>query len=216
MSDIKVFIVDDHPIVRRGLTHFINSKKGFAVCGEAEDANSAIARINLCDPDIVIVDIGLRDISGIDLIKSIHSRYKRIRILVLTMHNEIEYVERAIHAGASGYVLKSEREEQIIEAFSAILSQKRYISDSLKELLVEKMLWESGDKGNPETVSLTERERDILAFYGKGLNTRQISERLSLTVSTISTYRDRIKRKLHINSNSEMIRYAIKNDITGE
>lgn len=211
MKPDKIFIVDDHQIVRRGLTNFINSKKGFIVCGEAENANAAIAKINTSNPDIVIVDIGLREISGIDLIKSIHARYRNIKVLVLTMHGEIEYVERAINAGALGYVLKSEREDQIIDALKEISNGRKYISNSLKDMLVEKMLWNDTNRGKNELESLTEREREILDLMGKGLNTRRISEKLGLSISTVGTYRERLKKKLKIDDNSELIRFAIKN-----
>jgi len=210
MKTTKVFIVDDHPIVRRGLANFINSRKGFSVCGEAEDANTAVARINACDPDIAVIDIGLRDISGLDLIKSMRTRYPAVRVLVLTMHNETEYVERAILAGASGYVLKSESEEQIIEAMRTILRGGKYISGSLKDLLVEKLLWEDVERGKSGLESLTEREREVLGLLGRGYSSRRISEKLGLGVSTIGTYRERLKRKLGLGSNSELVRFAIK------
>jgi DNA-binding NarL/FixJ family response regulator len=213
MKTSKIFIVDDHQIVRRGLTNFINSMKGFTVCGEAENANAAIAKINTSNPDIVIVDIGLREISGIELIKSIRARYKHIKVLVLTMHGEVEYVERAINAGALGYVLKSEREDQIIDALKVITTGKKYISNSLKDMLVEKLLWNDTNRGVNAIDTLTEREKEIFDLIGRGFNTRRISEKLGLGISTVGTYRERLKKKLKIEEGSELVRFAVKNSM---
>jgi len=127
------------------------------------------------------------------------------------MHSEIEYVERAFLAGAMGYVLKSEKEEQIVEAMYAITHGKKYISSSLKDNLVEKMLWEDAGIKRTGIVALTEREREILILMGKGLTTRGISNKLGIGVSTIGTYRDRLKKKLNLTTNSELVCFAIKN-----
>ena len=212
----RIFIVDDHQIVRRGLTHFLNSREDLMVCGEAPDANTAIAAINSSSPDILIVDISLGGISGIDLIKSVLSRYTGISILVLTMHDEVEFVERAMKAGARGYVLKSEREEQILEAIRAIGEGGRYLSDSLKDRLLDRILWDEKIHREDPLEYLTDREFEIFRLFGKGLNTRQVSESLGLGISTIGTYRDRIKKKLNLKTTAELMRFAVRHSLKSD
>ena len=208
----KIFIVDDHPMVRTGLTLFLNTFHDFQVCGQAEDANSAIASINECQPDIAIIDIGLKGINGIDLIRAIRSRYSRIEILVFTLYDNQDYVERAIKAGALAYVLKSDSELNIIEAIHSIKEKKSYLSVSLRDMMIEHMLWRGGDNHDP-VQTLTNRELEVYRLIGKGFNTRQIANELNLTISTIGTYRERIKTKLRIRSPYELILKAMKNSI---
>jgi DNA-binding NarL/FixJ family response regulator len=209
MKNIKIFIIDDHPIVRRGLSNFVKSRKGYTVCGEASDANMAIARINSCNPDVAIVDISLGQISGLSLIKNLSTRYPNVRILVLTMHNEIEYLERAFDEGARGYILKSDREELIFDAIDAIINGRKYISSSMKDLMIEKMLWDETDKERTISDKFTERENEILNLIGNGFSSKEIAEKLNLSISTIGTYRERIKKKLKIINNSELVRFAV-------
>jgi DNA-binding NarL/FixJ family response regulator len=145
-KEIKIYIVDDHPVVRRGLSQFINSRDGFAVCGEASDANAAIMEINEKNPDIVIVDINLKGTSGIDLIKAIKGRHRGINVLVLSMHEENEYVERAMRAGARGYLLKNDSEDLLLEAVTSIMNNKVYLSSSIRDKMIESMLWQSSEE----------------------------------------------------------------------
>ncbi len=206
----KIFIVDDHPIVRSGLAQFIESYDDLMVCGEAEDANTAIANINLCNPDIVIADINLKGVSGIELIKAIRNRYSHINVIVLSMHEENEYIERAIQAGAMGYVLKSDNEKLVIDAIETIKKGKTFLSNTLKDKMLDRMLWHTSDDDPMSLNSLTNRELEIFELIGKGLNTRQIASQLNLTISTIGTYRERIKSKLNITSPNELTIHAIR------
>lgn len=209
MKNVKVFIVDDHPIVRRGLAGFISSREGYSVCGDASDANTAIARINSCNPDVAVVDLSLGQVGGLELIKKISSRYPGIRILVLTMHNQTEYLERAFDAGASGYVLKSEREEDIFDAIETILRGKKYISNTMKDIMIEKILWDENEIKDKSVDRLTEREQKIIDLIGEGLSTKQIAKQLCLSISTVGTYRERIKKKLNITENSKLVCFAV-------
>ncbi len=209
MKNIRIFIVDDHPIVRRGLVNFISSRKGYTVCGEASDANTAIARINSCNPDVAIVDLSLGQIGGFELIKNITKRYSQVHILILTMHNEIEYLDRAFDAGAKGYVLKTEREEHIFDAIDTIIKGKKYISNAMKDAMIEKILMEETEKKIPPEETLSEREKEILELIAKGISTKNISSKLGISISTVGTYRERIKKKLNIANNSELVKYAI-------
>lgn len=205
----KIFIVDDHPIVRRGLSQFINNHSFLEVCGDAEDANSAIAALNDCTPDVVIVDINLRGISGIELIKAIRNRYRNIKIIALSMYEESDYVERAIRAGAIAYVVKSDNEEVIIEAIRTVLGGKTYLSEGLKDKVISNYLWSTPLSGDIAIQKLSDREFDIFKLMGKGFSTRQIASALNLSVSTIGTYRERIKNKLNIADSSQLMKQAI-------
>jgi DNA-binding NarL/FixJ family response regulator len=209
-KEIKIYIVDDHPVVRRGLSQFINSREGFSVCGEASDANTAIAEINEKNPDIVIVDINLKGASGIDLIKAIKGRHRGMNVLVLSMHEENEYVERAMRAGARGYLLKNDSEELLLEAVTSIMNNKFYLSSSIRDKMIESMLWHSSGGKDSSVALLTDREFEIFELIGRGHNTREIAEALSLSASTVGTYRERIKTKLNIFSPNELMKYAVE------
>jgi len=207
---VEVFIVDDHPVVRRGLGQYIDSREGFHVCGDAADANTAIVEINRHAPQVVIVDINLKGINGIDLIKAIRNRHRSIYILVLSMHDENEYVERAMRAGARGYVLKSDSEDVIIDAINHIMNDKIFLSSSIRDNMLESIIWHSTEEKEKSVALLTDREFEIFELIGKGLNTREIAVALSLSSSTVGTYRERIKSKLDIHSPNELIRYAVQ------
>ncbi|MDR3237864.1 MAG: response regulator transcription factor [Spirochaetia bacterium] len=207
--DIKIYIVDDHPVVRRGLGQFINSRDGFCICGEAGDAESAIADINDKNPDIVLVDINLKGTSGIDLIKAIRSRYSGVNVLVLSMHEENEYIERAMRAGAKGYILKNDSEELVFEAIASVIKNRIFLSDGIKDKVLESMFRKNG--GREQTVALlTDREFEIFQLIGGGANTREIASALNLSASTIGTYRERIKTKLSILTPNELVKFAVQ------
>lgn len=204
---VKIYIVDDHEIVRRGLIQFINNHDGLEICGEASDANSAIAGLNDTGCNLAIVDISLEGISGIDLIKAIRKRYKEIKIIALSMYSGSDNVERAIKSGAMGYVLKSQPVEQIIEAINCITNGKTYFSPPLRDKIFNIIISSDGsDAASPKV--LTEREFEIFKLIGQGLNRHEISKQLNISTSTIGTYRNRIKSKLNISSPAELVKYA--------
>jgi DNA-binding NarL/FixJ family response regulator len=206
---IRIFIVDDHEVVRLGLIQFINSYEHLYVCGQAGDANSAVVAINDCAPDIAVVDISLEGVSGIELIKAIRSRYRHVNILALSMHAEKEIVRRALQAGAGGYVLKSEPVDQVVEAIEKISAGTSYISESLRESLLD-IVVRKEEGPDDMLVKLTDRELDIFKLIGAGLDRREISRRLNISTSTIGTYRDRIKSKLNMKSSGELIMFAVQ------
>jgi DNA-binding NarL/FixJ family response regulator len=207
-SKKSVFIVDDHPVVRQGLNQFINGEDDLYVCGDAEDADSAIKGINSLKPDIVIADISLKGISGIELTSAIKSRFN-IPVLILSMYDENLYAERAIRAGASGYIMKKESMEKVIVAIHEVLVGKIYLNTALKERLLSKLLKTSHEIESPLD-SLTNREVEVFRLIGLGLSTRHIARELSLSVKTIETYRERIKRKLDLKDSAELIQYAVQ------
>jgi DNA-binding NarL/FixJ family response regulator len=206
---LKVFIVDDHEIVRHGLIQYINSSEDFTVCGDAADASSAVSMINDLDPDIAVVDLSLEGTGGLDLIKAIRQRYKNIRILVHSMHTEIEVIRKALKAGAMGYVPKSEPVDRLLDALNEIKENRKYLSGNLKNQLFDEILLEKTDR-EEALEKLSERELEIFKMIGRGLNRSDISRLLNLNSSTIGTYRDRIKEKLGINSSGELVKFAVE------
>ncbi len=208
-SKLKVFIVDDHEIVRHGLIQFINSSESFVVCGDAADASHAVSTINDLKPDIAIIDLSLEGTGGLELIKAVRQRYGKVKILVHSMHTEIEIVKKAMKAGAMGYVPKSEPVDRLLEALNEIKENRKYLSGMLKNRLFDEVLF---DKSDREEVleKLSERELEIFKMIGRGLNRSEISNLLNLNSSTIGTYRERIKEKLGLGSSGELVKFAVE------
>jgi DNA-binding NarL/FixJ family response regulator len=204
----KVFIVDDHPVVRQGLAAFINGEEDFIVSGDAEDADSAIRQINENRPDIIIADLSLKGTSGIELTTAIKSRFN-VPVLILSMHDENFYAERAIRAGARGFIMKKESMETVVQALRDILNGKIYVSDDIKERLLGKLLTSSEVMQSPLD-GLTNREMDVFQLIGRGMSNRHIAKELSLSVKTVETYRSRIIEKLKMKDSSELVRYAVQ------
>ena len=204
----KVFIVDDHPVVRQGLAAFINGEDDFVVCGDAEDAEGAIRQLNEKRPDIIIADLSLKGTSGIELASAIKSRFN-IPVLILSMHDENFYAERAIRAGARGFIMKKESMETVVRALRDILNGKIYVSDDIKERLLGKLLTSSEVMQSPLD-GLTNREMDVFQLIGQGMSNRHIAKELSLSVKTVETYRSRIIEKLKMKDSSELVRYAVQ------
>lgn len=204
----RVFIVDDHPVVRQGLAQYINDEHDLIVCGEAEDVNGAIVQIGDQQPDIVIADITLRDGNGLDLTAAIKDRFN-IPVLVLSMYEEDFYAERALRAGARGYVMKKEPMATVITAIREILTGKIHLGEAVKDRLLDRMLAGHDRTGHP-VEALSNREVEILKMIGDGMGNRQIAASLGLSVKTIETYRTRIIEKLRLDGSSELTRYAIE------
>lgn len=207
----KVLVVDDHPIVREGLSDLINKEKDLEVCGCAKDIPQAIEAIKKLDPDVVTVDISLEDASGLELIKDIKTQFPGLPLLALSMHPESFYAERAVRAGAKGYITKQEATKNVITAIRKVLSGGLYLSEQMKEKLLHSLV---GDGESDAAVSpidrLTDRELEVFSLLGQGRATRQIAEQLCLSVKTIETYRSRIKEKLSLSSGSELLQSAFQ------
>jgi len=208
---IKIFIIDDHPIVRDGLTQLINQEKDLMACGEAENAHNAMNAIQSLKPDLVIVDISLQDSSGIELIKDMKQLYPDLYILVLSMHDESFYAERALRAGAMGYVMKQEASEKIIKAIHEILNEKMYISSDITTRMLDKFINSRSSKSLYSSIELlTIRELEVFRLIGQGHKTSQIANLLYLSVNTIHTHYSNIKRKLKLKNVVELIRHAVQ------
>ena len=207
MRPVSIYIIDDHQIVRRGLSLLLNSTEGFVVCGGTGDADMALRELNTLNPDVVIVDISLKGISGFEITKAIRERYKNILVLIHSMHNDSSYAERAIRLGARGYVAKSEPVGNVVKAINCILNGEIYINDDLKDELLGKFLKPVGDPDNFAD-SLTSRELDVFKGIGRGQSLKEIADSLGLSTKTVQTYRDRIKEKMHLKKSNELIRIA--------
>ena len=206
----SILIVDDHPIVRQGLTELINHEDDLVVCSQAEDAPEAMGVIKALKPDMVIVDISLKETSGMELIKDINVQYPNLPVLALSMHDESLYAERALCAGAKGYIMKAEATERVITAIRKILSGEIYVSDRMAAKMVRKLVGGRSDVGASAIDSLSDRELEVFRLIGQGRGTRQIAEKLHLSIKTIETYRAHIKEKLSLANATELLQYAIQ------
>ncbi|MGA2542137.1 MAG: response regulator transcription factor [Verrucomicrobiota bacterium] len=205
-----VLIVDDHPLVREWLTNLINQQPDLVVCGECEGAPEAFAAIGAAQPDIAIVDISLKNSSGIELIKSLKESYPAVAVLVLSMHEESHYAGRALRAGARGYVMKRETTRKVIEAIRRILEGKLYVSESLAGVLAAHFIDEKKGAGRSPIEQLSDRELEVFDMLGRGLGTRQIAEMLGISLKTVQAYCARMKDKLNLGSGTELLREAIR------
>src|SRR5580658_9092225 len=206
----RVFVVDDHPIVRQGLSQLINREPDMMVCGEAEDARTAIDAIAPSKPDILIVDVSLEGPDGIDLLKTIRSRDPKLPVLMLSMHDESLYAERALRAGANGYIMKQEATERVLIAIRQILAGEVYVSDRMSQKMVHQFIGRSGAAKRSSIEDLTDRELEVFRLIGQGHGTRQIAEELHLSVKTVESYYAHIKEKLSLKNSREMVQHAVQ------
>ncbi|MBI5093653.1 MAG: response regulator transcription factor [Candidatus Hydrogenedentes bacterium] len=204
----RILIVDDHPVVRRGFASLINLEPDLEVCGGAEDAQSALEAVKTLTPDLLIVDIFLKDSSGLDLIKALHKR-GGIPILVVSMHDETLYADRVLRAGAMGYVMKREAERTIVTAIRRVLEKKTYLSERMAERLVQGY---SGQKLEAPTLeeALSDRELQIFEMLGHGHGIRKIAEELNISLKTVDAHRSRIKEKLNVQTSTEVLQRAVQ------
>lgn len=206
----KVFLVDDHPIVRDGLKTLIERRDDLRVCGEAEDAKGVLKAIRETEPDVVITDISLKESDGLELTKDIRAHYPDLPIIVLSIHEESTYCERALHAGAQGYLMKEVASENVIEAIRKVLAGEIYVSDTMSRRFLHKMVGGRTAEIQSPVDALSDRELEIFKLIGQGFKASQIAERLHLSVKTVETYRARIKEKLDLSDAGELLRFAIQ------
>jgi DNA-binding NarL/FixJ family response regulator len=209
-SKTRVFLVDDHPLVREWLTNLINQQTDLTVCGESESAPHALQAIAASPPDIAIVDISLKDSSGIELIKNLKESHPKVAVLVLSMHDEGHYAERVLRAGARGYVMKRETTKKVIEAIRRILEGKLYISERVAETMTGRFLEGKRNQGLSAVEQLSDRELEVFEMLGQGRGTRQIADALRVSVKTVQAYCARMKEKLDLGSATELLREAIR------
>ncbi len=206
----RIMLIDDHPLVRRGLTQLINGEEDLCVCAEASSGEDALASVDAVNPDLVVVDIALKGINGIELIKRMRSRLPDVKMLVSSMHDESLYAERALRAGARGYINKEEAPENVIEAIRQVLAGGVFLSSPMKDRLLTVMI-DGGEQSEQSLVeTLSDRELEVFTLIGRGLTTREIANRLHLSVKTIETHRERVRSKLNIGNSSELMRHAVQ------
>jgi len=205
-----VLLVDDHPLVRDGLVNLISQQTDLQICGEAGNEPQALDLIRTVRPDVAIVDISLETGSGIELIKSIKAMFPAVTILVLSMHDESLYAERALRAGARGYVMKCEAAKKVIEAIRCVLAGQLYVSNKIAALMAEKFV-EGRPAANASPIEqLSNRELEVFQLLGLGHNTRQIADHLHVGFKTVQAYCARIKEKLKLANATELLREAIR------
>lgn len=206
----RIMIVDDHPIVRQGLRMTIESESDLAVCGEAEGMSQAMQLFHECSPDVVIADISLENGSGIELSKELTAQNENVRILVCSMHEESLFAERALHAGAKGYINKEQATEKLIEAIRRVASGRVYLSDQMTDRMLCRQVG-TGDEPPRSTIeTLSDRELEVFEQIGHGVTTRQIAEKLHLSPKTVETYRENIKHKLNLSNATELTQHAVR------
>ena len=206
----RVIIVDDHPLFRDRLSQLINHELDMEVCGESETAEQAIQLIRSLTPDLVIVDITLKGSSGLELIKGIRALSIGIPVLILSMHEESLYAERALRAGATGYITKNQAADEVLAAIRRVLTGEIYLSDKMTSVFL-RSLTTTGAKSMPRPVDrLADRELEVLELIGRGNTTRQIADKLQLGPATVDTYRARIKEKMNLRNATELQHFAIR------
>jgi DNA-binding NarL/FixJ family response regulator len=206
----KVLIVDDHPIVRKGLAQLINQESDFTVCADAEDIPLALSAIKKYRPDIIIVDLSLRHASGIRLIEDISLACSDVSILAFSMHDELIYAERCLKAGARGYMMKQEPPEKIVAALRTILKGDIYLSDKMGTRLLHKLVAKKTYTCDSPFERLSNRELEVFRLVGQGLKTRKIANELNLSVKTVETYIDHIKKKMNFDDTRNMFLHAVQ------
>jgi DNA-binding NarL/FixJ family response regulator len=206
----SVLIVDDHPILRKGLSMMINQEPDLVVSGEAEDAHGAMEMIDRVKPDMVIVDISLPGVDGVELLKNIKARFGDLPALVVSMHDESLFAERALRAGARGYIMKQEALDDVLTAIRRVLNGEIFVSSRITTKMLEKLVEADIRKATSPLELLSDRELTVLRLIGQGLSTRQIADNLHLSVKTIESYRMHLKEKLKLSSGTDLLKYAIQ------
>jgi DNA-binding NarL/FixJ family response regulator len=205
----RILLVDDHPLVRERLAEIINRESDLIVCGEAEDRHDAIVAIPTKRPDLAIIDLTLKSSDGLELIKDIRSRWPKLRMLVVSMHDESLYAERVIRAGALGYITKQEATRSILVAIRRVLEGTIYLNEKIASHIISRLTAHAGLVAATPAELLSDRELQVFDLTGQGLNTSEVATRLHVAVKTIETYRARIREKLKLKNASELLQSAI-------
>ncbi len=206
----RVLLVDDHPIVRQGLAMLINAEPDLVVCGEASTGAEALQLVRTTQPDVAMIDIALDDRSGVELIREIHGMMPDLPMLALSMHDESLYAERTLRAGGRGYVMKQEATESMLTAIRRVLAGEIYLSARMSTRLLGQFASVPRGEHISPISRLTDRELEVYTMIGRGLSTREIAEKLFLSVKTVEAHREHIKEKLGLRSSVELVRHAVQ------
>jgi DNA-binding NarL/FixJ family response regulator len=210
----RVFLVDDHPVLRQGLGRLIDDQPDLAMCGEAESPVEAMRLLPAAKPDVVIVDLTLKGGDGLELCKQIRDRFTTLPILVVSMHDESLYAERALKAGARGYVMKQEPQETVMTALRTVAKGEVYLSAKMSAKLLRSFSGVKSDSDLAPLERLTDRELEIFRLIGDGQSVRTIAEKLFLSTKTVEAHKEHIKQKLNLKSSNELLQYAIEARVT--
>lgn len=211
-SKYKIFLVDDHPILRQGLALLINREPDLTVSGEADGAASALQAIRNAVPDFVILDISLNGPDGLELLKTLRGNYPNLPVLILSMHDESVYAERALRAGANGYIMKQEATEKVLTAIRQVLRGEVYLSDHLTKRMLQHFVHGSVSPRDP-VATLSDRELEVYRLIGVGHGTRQIADELHVSTKTVESYQAHIKEKLSLRNARELLQHAIESSL---
>lgn len=209
---IKILIADDHQLFREGLINLLSDTPEIEVVAHAENGKVAVEEAIIYKPDIVIMDIGMPVLSGIEATTIIKSKMPDIKVIALSMHSDKHYIKGMLEAGATGYLFKNCTHSQLIEAIETVYAGKKYLSDEITEVLIDDYL-NKGDSIDDDTEDLTEREMDVLILLAEGSTTRDISEQLFVSVKTVGTHKQNILKKLKLKSTVDIVKYALKKGI---
>ena len=209
----RIFIVDDHPVLRQGLMQVIDDEPDLVVCGEAEDAESALEELESAKPDLAVVDLSLNGRSGLELVHDMKARRPSTAVLVYSMYDETLYAERAIRAGANGYVMKRESVDEVLAAIRQILKGHVYLSPAASTRMVHRAVDGNAVCSRSAIQELSDRELEIFQLLGQGLSARQISEKLYRSIKTVESHRENIKSKLGVKTSGELLRYAVERSL---
>jgi len=203
-----ILIVEDHPIFRMGMKEMIDHEPDMGVCGEAEDVNTALELVLSCRPHLAVVDLSLKESSGMDLVKEIHEHHAYCSTLVLSMHDEALHAERCLMAGAKGYIMKQEASDSVVTAIREIMAGHIHVSPKIMSRLLNVLRKQPGPAGSP-LERISDRELEIFRLIGKGMTSKQIAMQLNISIKTVGTYRERIKEKLCLENAGELVRFAV-------
>jgi len=205
----RVLIVDDHPIIRHGLRRVMDNEDDLMVCGEAETVRDARTAIRNLAPDVVIVDISLKRGDGMELVREVRAHHPQLPLLVLSMHDELIYAERMLAAGANGYIMKQAASEQFLVAIRRVLAGGIYVSEAVGNHMIQRCAARGAANSANPVDRLSNRELQILHMIGKGMSTRETAQSLNLSIKTVESHRQRIKRKLNLSTGSQLVQYAV-------
>ena len=216
MEKIKLILVDDHQLVRAGIANLLNNEEGFEIIGEAFDADSFFDLLKTQHPDIVLLDIALQGLSGIDITKKIHNKYPSIRILILSMHTSEEFIFNAINAGARAYIPKNTSRKELIEAIYAVHRGEEYFAESISNVIlksyIKKAKTNTDDAEEKESL-LSKREIEVLRLFGEGMTNQEIADKLFISIRTVESHKNHIMARLELKTTVDLLKFAIKNNI---